>query len=102
MIYAKVHNTESGIIVALCDSALINEILKEGDIVINIKDYADFYKGNLVSQTDAENLLGMKIDSANVVGRESINAALNKGLVDKKNILSIGGVPYANAYKINE
>ena len=100
MIYAKVHDTESGIIVALCDSSLINEILEEGDMTINIRDYSDFYKGSLMSADEAEKLFDMNIDSANVVGKEATDIAIKKGVIEENGILLIGKIPYAQAYKL--
>jgi hypothetical protein len=100
MIYAKVHDTENGMIIAMCDSILIDQILEEGDLVINIKDYADFYKGKLVGTEEAGKLLEMSIYSANLIGKESITLAVKKGVIQKSNVLKIKNVPYAHAYSV--
>jgi hypothetical protein len=100
MIYARVHDTENGMIIAMCDSSLINEILEEGDIVINIKDYADFYKGKLVNTKEAETLLEMHVYSANIIGKEAINLAVKKGIIQKANVQKVKNVPYAQAYNV--
>lgn len=37
-------------IVAVCDSELIGKILKEGELVLNLEKYANFYKGDEVDE----------------------------------------------------
>lgn len=101
MIYIKIHPTENGPMLALCDSSLIEKILEEGELVINIRDYADFYKGTLIKPEE----LGKHIDSnevysANIIGKESVKAAVNNKIIDKANVKTVSKVPYANAFRI--
>jgi hypothetical protein len=101
MIYVKLHPTDNGIMVAMCDSKLIDKILSEGEIEINLKDYSDFYKGALLGKEAALALIKKDdIYSANIVGDESIKIALEKGIIEKGHLKKIEKVPYANAFRL--
>ena len=101
MIYIKIHNTENGNIVAMCDSSLIDKTLKEGELEINIKDYSDFYKGELVNTDKAVGMLNPKrLYSANIIGNESIDAAIKGEIIHRDSVRTVNKVPYANAFKI--
>ncbi|MDE1866034.1 MAG: DUF424 family protein [Candidatus Micrarchaeota archaeon] len=101
MIYVKLHNTDNGNMLAMCDSSLIGKVISEGDVEINLKDYSDFYKGQLVSEEGALGLVKREeIMSANIVGKESIAVCLKKGVIERKNVREVGKVPYANAFRI--
>ncbi len=99
MIYVKRHDTEKGVVLAMCDAALIDRVLTEGDIEINIRDYAEFYKGELVDGKLARSLISSEgLYSANVIGEEAIGAAIEKEIIDRANVRSVGKVPYAQAF----
>ncbi len=101
MIYIKIHDTENGKMIAMCDSTLIDKVLKEGEIEINIRDYSDFYKGELVGVEKAAGMLDpKKLYSANIVGKESVEAAIKGGVILKESVRKVKSIPYANAFKI--
>ncbi len=102
MIYIKVHSSENGDIVALCDSTLITKVLKEGELEINLKDYSEFYKGELVSNEKAIEILisVRRLLSANIIGKESVNAAVKAGIIVKDSIKMVDKVPYAYAFRV--
>ena len=101
MIYIKVHSTENGDMVAMCDSKLIGKILREGEIEINIKDYSEFYKGVLVDSERAANMLDPKrVYSANIIGKESVDAAIKAGIVHDDGVKMVSKIPYAHTFQI--
>ena len=101
MIYVKLHPTDNGVMVAMCDSKLIDQVLSEGDIEINIRDYSDFYKGQLVGKEAAMTLIKKDdVYSANIVGEEAIGVALERGIIEKGHLKKISKVPYANAFRV--
>ncbi|MCL5429988.1 MAG: DUF424 family protein [Candidatus Marsarchaeota archaeon] len=102
MIYIKVHDSQNGTLIAMCDSDMINKVLKEGEVVIDIKSYGSFYSGKLVDSREAAKIVrGTKnVFSANIIGKESIGVAIDTGLVRMVNVLHVDGVPYAHSYKI--
>jgi hypothetical protein len=98
VIYIKLHDTDEGRIVAMCDEALIDKVLEEGDTYLDIKDYAEFYKGDLIGVKEFNEVNFTRIDSVNVVGKEAVALAISRALVAEKNIKNVAGVPYAQAY----
>ncbi len=102
MMFIKVHDTENGKILALCDQVLINEIITEDDIELNIKEYHDFYKGKLIdTKYDlSESIRLDEIISANIIGHESVSYAISNSIIEQENIKLINSIPYAQAYKM--
>ncbi len=102
MIYFKSYNTEKGHIVAMCDEELIGKVLEEGPLVIDIKTYANFYKGELLDEKAAANKLSsMEIYSANIVGEEAVRIIKGKEAINDSDIKKIKGVPFVHLYKID-
>lgn len=101
MIYFKEHVTEMGGMVALCDADLIGKIYKENKIIINLDQYADFYIGELMDEAKVSEKLDQKeIYCANVVGKKSVKIFINKGIVSKKDIKTVEGVPFVHVYNV--
>jgi uncharacterized protein len=101
MIYIKIHHTDNGNMIGMCDSTLIDKVLSEGDIEINIRDYSDFYKGELVDKQKAVSMLDPRmLYSANIVGKEAVDVAVKAEILHKDGVKMVNKVPYANAFKI--
>ena len=103
MIYFKSYTTEKGVMIAMCDKELIDSILTEGEVVIDVKSYSSFYKGDLLNPTTAKQKLDLhkeSIYSANIVGKESVDIAIEKSIIVSDNVKQVSGVPYAQAYRI--
>ena len=101
MIYLKKHTTESGFIIAMCDSDLIDRVLRDGTVEINIKDYSSFYKGELMSAGEARGHLDPKnVCSANIIGKESVDIAIGSSIIDKGSVKKAEKVPYAQAFRV--
>lgn len=103
MLYLKIHETDNGKMVAMCDEPLINKVLEEGDLFLDIKNYGEFYKGELLAMGSATMVLSKvikEIHSANVVGPESVKVAIEAKIVDKAQVKKIEKIPFAQAYKM--
>ena len=102
MMFIKVHDTENGKILALCDQILIDEVIVEDGIELNIKEYNNFYKGKLIDNKYnlSESLHSDEIISANIVGQESVSYAIDNNIIEQENIKLINSIPYAQAYKM--
>lgn len=102
MLYIKMHDTENGIILALCDEKLINEILIEGELELDIKNYQDFYNGKLIDKEEIldENIKIKELFSVNIIGEEAIFYGIKNKIIEKENIKQIINIPYAQAYRI--
>ncbi|MDE1860351.1 MAG: DUF424 family protein [Candidatus Micrarchaeota archaeon] len=101
MIYLNRHDTEKGEIVAMCDEELIGKVLKQGKLEIDLKNYASFYKGSLVSEEDAARQLGSSIFSLNAVGNKSVKILVQKGLVKAGEVRKVRGVSFVQIYSVD-
>jgi hypothetical protein len=101
MIYLKIHNTDNGNIIAMCDEELINKILKEDKIELDLQKYAGFYKGELLDEISVKKLMkDTDFFSANIIGKNSIRIMENINLIDSKDIKIVENVPFVQIYKI--
>ena len=83
-------------IVIICDSDLIGKKFEEGTSQLDVKE--NFFKGEeKTKQETLEIIKNMSIEDAtfNIVGRESIETALETGIINKEGIKTIQGVPVA-------
>ncbi|MEM3841274.1 MAG: DUF424 family protein [Candidatus Micrarchaeaceae archaeon] len=103
LIYVKLHASQGKLLVAMCDEELIGQMLEEGEITIDLDAYSDFYKGELTEPDDVKNKVDVaKVYSSNIVGKESIRAAINLGLIEAGNIKSVMGVPFAQSFLMDK
>ena len=83
-------------VVAICDSELLGKKFEQGGFQIDVKE--NFYKGEEVSEKEAiEIMRDMAKEDAtfNIVGEQSINAALKAKIISKEGIKKIQDIPFA-------
>ena len=103
MIYVKKHNTEYGIVLAMCDEELLGKVYQEGKQELDLKTYANFYKGDCISESEAEKLAESEtIYSANIVGKRSVKLFIDKEIISEESVRYIEGIPYVQIFKIEE
>ena len=79
-------------LVAACDLELLGSTHREGKFKLDVP--ASFYDGLRVDgESLGAYLRGATI--ANLVGRRSVDVAVDLGLVDPANVLVVSGVPHA-------
>ncbi|MDE1854726.1 MAG: DUF424 family protein [Candidatus Micrarchaeota archaeon] len=102
MIFLKKHAAEQGTILAMCDEELLGKVLSQGKLCIDLEKYADFYRGELISEQRASGMVDdEEIYSANVVGERSVAVMMNKGLVGKGEVKKVGKVPFVQIFKVD-
>ena len=85
------------VLLAICDAEVLGKTLCEGKIVFRVKE--DFYKGAKVSVEEAI----MMIENStivNMVGKNVVGKAIEKGYVHPEAVLSIDGIPHAQIVKL--
>lgn len=98
MICIKIHNSYRSV-VALCDSELLGRRFEEGKRELFLRE--NFYKEE---EKDLDTIVSiiknqMREDAIfNIVGEESINAALKAGLITERNIDSIDNIPFTMTF----
>ena len=91
----KIHKSYRDVI-AICDENLLGKKFEEDKFQLDVKE--SFYNGEKKDASQiAELLLHEKTEDAtfNIVGEESVNAAIKAGIVTKQGIKTIQGVPFA-------
>jgi len=97
MMYLKIHNMGSEIMVAACDRELIGKTFSEGELTIHVSK--EFYKGE--SATDAEVIEALqKAAIANLLGERAVTCAIKSGVIDQDNVITVGGVPHAQMVRM--
>ena len=95
MISIRIHKSCRDV-VAICDTELLGKYFEEGNKQLDVKE--SFYKGKELDIEKAkEIMMKQKIEDAtfNIVGEKSIKAAIKAGIIDKRGIKKIKGVPFA-------
>jgi hypothetical protein len=102
MIYLKVHDTEKGRMIAMCDEELLGKVFKEGKLELNLDTYSEFYKGDLLREEEASTFINVdELHTANIVGKRSVGIVIKKGLVRNGQVAKISGVPFVHIYSID-
>lgn len=91
MIYVKIHNGPTRVI-AICDENLIGKTFKDNNLVLKIDEW--FYKGDKKKKEEVAKIM-KEAENLNIVGKESIEIALEIHIIEKDSILVIKGVPHA-------
>lgn len=87
----------NNVILAICDAEILGKTLCEGKITFRVKE--EFYKGAKVSIEEAISLIENST-IVNMVGKNVVSKAVEKGYVHPEAILNIEGVPHAQILKI--
>ncbi len=92
MIRLKVYNQGTEVLVAACDADLLGQTLQEGELRLEVAP--GFYDG---VAADREQLLRhLRLATiGNLVGEETVAAALEGGFIEESGIIRIDGVPHA-------
>ncbi len=96
-VYAKVRKWGKCLLLAACDVEMLGEILRDGKIVFKISE--EFYKGPKMPVDEVIELME-ESTIVNLVGKNIVNKAIEKGMVHPEAVLKICGVPHAQIVKI--
>jgi len=96
-VYMRVSETHEHYVVAMCDKQLLGKTLTEGNIKFKVSE--EFYGGELVDPKTCLSHLA-KATIANMVGKKSVQTAINAGIVHEQAIIFIEGHPHAQWVKL--
>ncbi len=97
--YVKKYEVQKEIVVAVCDKELIGKVLREGEIVLDLKKYSSFYLGELANEGEAWEKM-KDATSLNLVGKKAVGLAMKKKLAKKGDERTVGGVPHLQVYTL--
>ena len=78
---------------------LVGEETLNGTRVLDLDINRGFYEGEICEGQAVANAMAMA-DSVNLVGERAVGLGVEAGLVEWGNVLRIGGVPHAQAYRL--
>jgi hypothetical protein len=95
--YVNLKKMGRNVLLAICDCEVLGRTLRDGKIVFHVKK--EFYNGGKVSVEEA---VGMIENSTivNLVGKNCVEKAIEKGYVHPEAVLHIEGVPHAQIVKL--
>jgi hypothetical protein len=85
------------VLLAMCDAEILGRTLREGKIVFCVKE--EFYKGARVNVEEAVSMIENS-NIVNMVGRNIVKKAIQKGYVHPEAVLDIQGIPHAQIVKL--
>ncbi len=113
--FMRVHRQGAEVIVALCDAELMGKVLKQGEIVLDLRKYGEFYKGEKLKlgpagkagkkgeagadEKKVAKALG-EATSVNAVGKKAVEAVRKEVEFGQAEAKMIGGVPHVQVYKV--
>tara|TARA_B100000470_G_C19557944_1_gene287827 strand:- start:173 stop:469 length:297 start_codon:yes stop_codon:yes gene_type:complete len=98
MLFASKLITSSGnIVLNMCDTELLDKIIKDGKTEIKIS--SNYYNEKTIDEVEAKHLL-QKCTSANMVGEKTISLSLKLGIGSEKGIRRIDGTPFLVIFKM--
>jgi len=91
----KIHKSYRDV-VAICDSELLGKTYEEGEKILEVRE--SFYNGGEKSEQEVMQIMkDMNREDAtfNIVGKNSVNAALKAGIIKKEGIKKVKDIPFA-------
>jgi len=96
-VYMNLKKVGNNVLLAMCDCEIIGKTLRKGNIVFHVKE--DFYKGAKVELEEAVDMIENST-IVNMVGKNIVKKAIEKGYVHPEAVLNIEGIPHAQIVKI--
>jgi hypothetical protein len=97
MIRLRRHSCGHELLVAACDSALVGKRFEEGELRLEVSER--FYGGENVDARMLVEVLALAT-IGNLVGQETVEAAIEAGLVDPECVIRVQGVPHAQIVRM--
>lgn len=95
--YMKLRKIGNNVLLSICDAEVLGKTLREGKIVFQVTE--EFYKG---AEVELEEAIAMIENSTivNMVGKNVVQKAVERGYVHPEAILNIEGIPHAQIVKL--
>jgi hypothetical protein len=97
MISIKIYKTGEDLLIGACDEKLLGKKFEDGKFQIDVKK--DFYDGKRITSKILKKYLE-DATIANLVGEETVNSAIDIGLVDPECIIKIKGIPHVQMVRM--
>jgi len=87
----------NNVLLAMCDAEILGKTLRNGKIVFRVKE--EFYRGTKVSIEEAMAMIENST-TVNMIGKNVVQKAIEKGHVHPEAVLRIEGIPHAQIVKL--
>lgn len=84
-------------LLCMCDADILGKTLHEGKIVFQVKE--EFYRGPRVAVDEAVSLIETST-IVNMIGKNIVKKAIERGYVHPEAVLRIEGVPHAQIVRL--
>lgn len=85
------------VLLAICDCEILGKTLREGKITFHVKE--EFYKGTKVNIDEAIDMIENS-NIVNMIGKNVVHKAIERGYVHPEAVLNIEGIPHAQIVKL--
>ncbi|MEM3726668.1 MAG: DUF424 family protein [Candidatus Bathyarchaeia archaeon] len=85
------------VLLAICDCEILGKTLREGKITFHVKE--EFYKGTKVNIDEAIDMIENS-NIVNMIGKNVVHKAIERGYVHPEAVLNIEGIPHAQIIKL--
>jgi len=85
------------VLLCMCDVEILGKTFREGKIVFRVNE--DFYKGERVTVEEAVSLIETST-IVNMVGKNIVEKAVERGHIHPEAVLNIEGIPHAQIVKL--
>jgi len=87
--------TGEGVLVSVCDAGCLGETYTEGEVSLDVTEA--FYGGADAEAADADRVVESltRASVANIVGERAVSVAVDAGIVEEANVLSVDGTLHA-------
>ena len=96
-VYVSLKQVGRNMLLAICDCEILGRTLRQGKIVFHVKE--EFYNGGKVALDEAVSMI-QNSTIVNMVGKNCVGKAIEKGYVHPDAVLDIAGVPHAQIVKL--
>ncbi len=96
-VYVNLKKIGRNVMLAICDCELLGRTLRQGKIVFHVKD--EFYNGGKLAVDEAVRMIENST-IVNMVGKNCVERAIEKGYVHPEAVLQIEGIPHAQIVKL--
>jgi hypothetical protein len=97
VILVSERETSEGLLVAACDSTVLGETFQEGDVSLTVTE--EFYGGDAL-EAEAAVAAIRRADVANLVGTQTVEAAVDAGVVDEETVLAVEDTLHAQLLQL--
>jgi len=96
-VYVNLKKIGRNVLLSMCDTEILGRTLREGKIVFCVKE--DFYRGTRVDIEEAVSMIKSST-IVNMIGKNVVKEAIEKGFVHPEAVLKIEGVPHAQIVRL--